>query len=82
MSIHEKFVVLCITDAVKRRFVDTSDLQINTRLGAVLATSGDRDQGRKMRVKSSDLCNSADNIAAVDALPESEGDSELINLDS
>lgn len=37
------------TDAVRKRFPDINDKQLNNRIGEVLARSGDREQGRKNR---------------------------------
>ena len=37
------------TDAVRKRFPDITDKQLNNRIGEVLARSGDREQGRKNR---------------------------------
>ena len=53
---------MLIVAAIKRRFPKTSDHEINVRLGAVLATAGDREQGRKNCGKSNNSETVRDNI--------------------
>ena len=48
--------------AVKRRFPLVTNQQLNQRLGSVLATSADREQGRKNR-KIEDRNSSAEDVA-------------------
>jgi hypothetical protein len=61
-STYGNFAVLCIIEAVRRRFPDVTDKNINDRLCNVLATAGDREQGRKQRASS--LCAADDDNTA------------------